>query len=365
MLKLLINSLAREFYQQHAGFFLVGFYILFGVVEPSQLIGYQKALLLAGISSPSGMAIVFVSWFLYGIKVYFFIKQRLVLARYNFVKEIGGLQKDVQLKLWLKLYFALLLPIIIYVPLLVYLGANHNFFISVISILIAFFTLIFSLVMLTYKFVTFSFLDQEILWPKLRIKIKRPFFSWPIFYLFKEQPLMLLMCKVLSLVFFKSMLWMFADVGNDIRTLLIALLTSILCHAVLVYTLLKFETDYLTFSKGLPISIYRRLWNWLLVFGIILIPEWIFLITASHYDLYSIANGLLFGISGLFFLLTVLYIVKLNMDNYLRWLLFFFFVAMWSVLANYYLLFSLISLASCKIYYSMMFNKTDLKGESV
>lgn len=115
MLRLLINSLAKEFYQQHAGFFLMGFYVLFGVVEPSQLIGYQKTLLLAGISSPIGMAIVFVSWMLYGFKVHFFIKQKLALAQYNFINEVGTLEKNRQLKLWLALYSVILLPILIYV----------------------------------------------------------------------------------------------------------------------------------------------------------------------------------------------------------------------------------------------------------
>ena len=363
MLRLLINSLVKEFYQQHAGFFLVGIYILFGVVEPSQLIGYQKALLLAGISSPYGVMIVFVSWLLYTVKVHFFIKQRLALAKYSFIKEIGGLEKNVQLKLWLKLYFVILLPVLIYVLLLIGLGFQHHFFKSVIGIMVVFSALTSSLVWFTYQSVTFSFLNQKKKQLSVGIKIKRPFFSWPLFYLFNEQPIMLFMCKVLSLVFFKSMLWMFADVGNDIRILLIALLASVLCHAVLNFTLLKFETEYLNFGKSLPISIWKRLRNWILVFGIILVPEWILLITSSHYDLYSIGIGFLFGLAGLFFLLTILYIVKLNMDNYLKWLLFFFFIVMWAILANYYLSFSLILLASCKIYYLRMFNKTDLKVE--
>lgn len=362
MLKLLIKSLAKEFYQQHAGFFLVGIYILFGVVEPSQLIGYQKALLLAGISSPVGMAIVFISWFLYTTKVHFFIKQKLALSKYNFIKETAALEKNRQLKLWLRLYFIILLPIIIYVFLLIGLSINYYFFISIICILIVFSTLILSLSWLTYQSVTMSFLINKKKPVGFGIKFKKPFVSWPLFHLFNEQPLMLLMCKVLSFVFFKAMLWMFADVGYDIRILLVALLASVLCHAVLVFTLLKFETEYLNFSKSLQLSTYKRILNWLLVFAIILIPEWIFLISAAHFDLYVILNGLLFSLAGLFFLLALLYTVRLDMENYLKWLLFFFFIAMWSILAHYYLLFSLVLLSSCILYYLYMFNKTDLQG---
>jgi len=362
MLRVLINSLAKEFYQQHAGFFLVGIYILFGVVEPSQLIGYQKALLLAGISSPVGMAIVFSSWLLYSLKVHFFIKQKLSLAKYSFIKESAALKKNLQLKLWLELYFILLLPIVVYVFLLIALSLSYRFFISIIGILTVFSILILGLSWLTYQSVTLGFLKQEKQSVNVGVNIRKPFFSWPLFHLFKEQPLMLFMCKLLSFVFFKGMMWMFADIGDDVRVILVALLASILCHAVLVFTILKFETDYLSFSKSLQISIYKRIFNWLLVFVIVLIPEWIFLFSVAQFELLPITNGFIFALSGLFFLLNLLHMVRLNMDNYLKWLLFFFFIAMWSILAHHYFLFSGLLLGSCMLYYVFMFNKADLKG---
>jgi hypothetical protein len=361
MSRLLINSLAKEFYQQHAGFFLIGFYILFGVVEPSQLIGYHESLLLAGLSSPLGLAIVCVSWVLYCAKVHFFIKQKLSLAQYNFVKEIGSLDKIPQLKLWLALYSVFLLPIIIYVLALIWIGVYYHLFLSLIVILAIFGALATGLSFLSYRSVTFGFLKEESYQNKPYIQFKRPFFSWPLFYLLNEQPLMLLICKVLSLFFFKSMLWMFADVGHDTRVLLVALLASILCHAILVFTLLKFEISYLNFSKSLPIPTYKRLLGWLLVLAIILLPEWTFLIISSEYDVYAIINGFAFGLAGLLFLLTLLYFVKLNMDIYLRWLLFFFFISMWSILGHYYLLYSLVLLGGCALYYLTNFNKIDLK----
>lgn len=362
-MRLLINSLAKEFYQQHAGFFLMGFYILFGIVEPSQLIGYHKALLLAGISSPVGLAIVFIFWILYCVKSHYFIKQKLSLAQYNFVNEVSTLDERPQIKLWFALYCVILLPIIIYVLALIVMSIYHHLILSLSLILAVFAALAIGLSYLSYRSVTFGFLKKERQNTNLYIHIIRPFFSWRLFYLLNEQPLMLLMCKALSLVFFKSMLWMFADVGQDTRVLLVALLASILCHAVLVFTLLKFEIAYLNFSKSLQISTFNRLLGWLLTLLIILVPEWTFLIIASEYDLYAIFNGFLFGIAGMLFLLTLLYFVRLNMDVYLRWLLFFFFISIWSILAHYYLLYSLVLIGVCALYYLMRFDRTDLKVE--
>jgi hypothetical protein len=361
MLKLLIKTLAKEFYQQHAGFFLMGFYILFGVVEPSKLITYHEALLLAAVSSPVGLAIVFVSWVLYCLKVYHFIKQKLALAEYNFINELGSLDKNPQLKLWLALYCVILLPIITYVLALIGISIYNSLFLSLILILAVFAVLAMGLSFLSYRSVTLSFLKEERHQIISHIKVKKPFFTWPLFYLLNEQPLMLLMCKALSLFFFKCMLWMFADVGHDTRVLLVALLASILCHAMLIFTLLKFEIASLNFSKSLPISIYKRLLGWLLIFSIILLPEWTFFIISSEQDVYAIINGFVFGLAGLLFLLTVLYFVKLDMEIYLRWLLFFFFISMWSILAHYYLLFSLVLLGSSALYYLMNFDKIDLK----
>jgi len=363
MLKLLINSLAKEFYQQHAGYFLMGFYILFGIVEPSQLLGYHKALLLSGISSPAGFAIVFVSWTLYCNKVYFFIKRKLTLRQYNFIKEIASLDKNSQFKTWLIFYGVILLPIIIYVCALIGLSIYNQLFLSLICILSVFTALVMGLSFLSYQSVTFGFLKEEGNQVNTYLQVQRPFFSWPLFYLLNDQPLMLLMCKVLSLVFFKGVLLMFADVGNDTRVLLVALLASVLCHAVLVLTLIKFEIAYLNFSKSLPISSYKRLLGWLLIFTIILSPEWMFLIISSKFDLHSIFNGFVFALAGMLFLLTLLYIVRLNMDLYLKWLLFFFFISMWSILGNYYLLFSLVLMGSCVLYYLMNYDRTDLKVE--
>jgi hypothetical protein len=363
MLRLLINSLAKEFYQQHAGYFLIGFYLLFGIVEPSQLIGYHKALLLAGVSSPVGVAIVSACWILYSAKVYFFIRQKLALAQYNFINEIGSLNKSSQLKLWISLYSLLLLPIIIYMLVIIGIGVNNQLFLTLLCLLIVFSVLINGLAFISYRSVSFGFLSEERNKTIPYVKFKKPFYSWLLFYLFNEQPLMLFMCKVLSLLFFKSMLWMFADVGHDTPVLLVAILAAILCHGILVFTLLKFEITYLNFTKSLSISTYKRLFGWLIILAIILIPEWIFLIISSEFNFITIVNGFLFGMAGMFFLVTLLYVVKLDMDIYLRWLLFYFFISMWSIPSNYYLPFSLILFGCSTLYYLKNFNKIDLKVE--
>lgn len=361
MLKLLINSLSKEFYKQHAGLFLIGFYILFGMVDSSQLILYHQSLLLASLASPFGMVLVLFSWLLYGGKAHLFITQRLKLHQYNFIKEISSLKRNVQLKLWLKLYSAILLPILIYVILLIIIGLRFKYYSSVISIIIVLLALFFGLAWLRFHSMTFGFLKQENRWLNNKFKIKKPFFSWPIFYLFNEQLLMLFVCKIISVILFEGVLWMFADVGNDIKVLLTALLASAICHSILVLNLLKFETEQLSFCRSLPITISNKIWNWLLVFTVILIPEWLFFAMAANYKLYTIAGGFSFGLSVLLFFVTILSMIKLNTSSYLKFLLFFFFIVLYVILGNYYIQLTILLISFSLLFYIFWFNKIDLR----
>ncbi len=361
MFKLLVNSLAKEFYKQHAGLFLVGFYILFGVVEASQLIEFHQALLLMSLSSPLGIMLVSICWLLYCAKVHLYISQKLSLEQYNFIKEIGSREKKFQLKLWLKLYSIFLLPILIYVVLLIILGLKFQLYSSLFIIKLIILTLTFLFAWVGFNSLNFFFLKQENRQVRFNLQIKRPFFSWPIFYLFNEQLVMLLMCKIISAILFKGVLWMFADVGNDIKVLLTALLAAIICHSALVLSLLRFETEQMNFVRSLPIKITKRLWNWLLVFAIILIPEWALFTMAADYNLYAIANGFLFGLSALLFLVTILYMIKLNTETYLKFLLFFFFIALYVILGSYDIVFSILMITCSLIFYLFRFNKTDLR----
>jgi hypothetical protein len=57
----------RGFYQAHAGMFLFFFLFMVGAVDPGELLNYHKTLMLAFISSPLMLMVVFVVWFLYTI----------------------------------------------------------------------------------------------------------------------------------------------------------------------------------------------------------------------------------------------------------------------------------------------------------
>ncbi len=361
MLKLLIKTLGNSFYQQHIGLFLVVFYLLFGAVEGSQLVSYHLAILMAICSSPLILSLLFGVWILYAIKSYLFIAKKLKSEDYQFAKNITSLTKKEQLSLWFKIYAYLLLPILIYACLIIVIALKHGFYFTLTATTIGLCLLLFVLSFQTFRFTNYTFKQSKgwIIWPNL--KVHQPFWAWPIFYLFQEQKLMLLVVKIVSITFFKAILLLFADVGNDLRVYLTAMLAVVLSHAILIFNLIKFDATYLSFSSTLPISSLKKLSYWMAILFLLLIPEFGLLTWFTKFDIIFLANGLLFCIGTMLFLFVLVYLLKTNMENYMKCLLFFFFASMMAILTHYYLWFSIACIISSILIYLWRYPKIDLK----
>ncbi|MES2652092.1 MAG: hypothetical protein V4663_10145 [Bacteroidota bacterium] len=361
MLKLLIKTIGVAFYEQHAGLFLVICYLLFGAVEGSQLISYHHALLIAICSSPIVWLVIFLLWIVYSIKCYLFVKQKLELPTFTFTTELSKIKKGSQLQIWLKVYVFMLMPILSYSLLILYISIRHHYFFSFFATLIGVMILFTALSFLTFKNTNYNFNPAKNWINAISFKINKPFWSWPLFYLFNEQPLMLFACKLTSLLAFKSILWVFADVGNDIRVFLTAMLAVVLSHAILIFNWAKFDATYLSFARSLNLTMLKRLSYWLIVLVILIIPELGLFAWLVGFDVIDVMLAALFCTATLFALFTLVYLLKVNMERYMKYLLFFFFITMLVILAGYYLAFSVGLLFSSILIFVNYYPKIDLK----
>src|ERR1700754_1531255 len=71
--QILLKIFTTGFYRAHAGILAVGFFVMFGMVEPGQLLNYHKTLMLAFVSSPVMMLVVFAAWLIYAIKSWHYV----------------------------------------------------------------------------------------------------------------------------------------------------------------------------------------------------------------------------------------------------------------------------------------------------
>lgn len=341
MLKLLIRTLGLTFYQQHAGLFIVFFYLLFGMIQGYDLISFHIALLVSICSSPINLCLLFLFWLLYSAKCLHFVKLKLKLDEYSFTNTLSSLRKEKQLKAWLRLYAFLLLPILIYSMFVLVTAIKHNYYYSALASIFAMFVLLGSLTFQTYRLTNFAFVVTKKWLVSPTLVLNKPFWSWPIFYLLTEQRLVLVVCKVVSIFFFKAVLWIFADVGNDVRVFLTATLAMVLSHATLVLHLVKFDAVYAGFAKQLPIGSLRRFFQWFLVFFILLLPEFLLMFTNREIKILDATACFAFSMAMMLFLQSLVYALKANMDKYMRLLLFFFFITMLAILAGYFVVFTI------------------------
>ncbi|RZK58160.1 MAG: hypothetical protein EOO91_08825 [Pedobacter sp.] len=361
MLKLLIRTIGATFYQQHVGLFLVAFYLLFGMIQGYDLILFHKALLLSICSSPLNLLILFGIWILYAVKSLLFVKQKLSQEDYSFAKEITSISKKRQVVLWIKVYSFLLVPVLCYAGLVVITSIFNQYYFSFFTSILMLCLIMMSLATYTYRFSNFNFIVSKPWLNFPQLKINKPFWSWPIWYLLSEQRVMLLICKIVSFLFFKAILLVFADIPNDIRVYLTALLAVVLSHAVLILNLTKFDAFYNAFANNLPVHAIRRLIYWVLVFGLLLTPELILLVFSTGITPLQFVNCVLFCLGSMLILQTLVYLLKANTDKYLQYLLFFFFVSMFAILGGYYLPFSIANIIISTAIFLWNYNRLDLK----
>ncbi|WP_235524211.1 hypothetical protein [Pedobacter sp. Hv1] len=289
------------------------------------------------------------------------MKQKLASADYQFAKTITSMPSKQQHVLWIKLYSFLLLPIIGYAGLMLLISIKHQFYFTFFATILSVFLLLAFLTIYTFRFSNFTFYVVKN-WINLpAVAVNKPFWTWPLYYLLKEQRMMLLICKVFSILSFKVILLVFADVGNDIRVYLTALLAVVLSHAVLIFNLIKFDAFYAAFAKNLPISAIKRLCYWLLVFMMFLIPELIQLVWLSDLNTFQLINCLFFCVATMLGLQMLVYLLKADMERYMKYLLFFFFVSMLAILAGHYFLFSLLLISFAVVTFFWKYNRLDLK----
>lgn len=361
MLKLISKTICKGFYAAHAGLFLFAFYLAFGIVEAAQLVSYHKTLMLMVYSSPLILALVYSFWTLYILKCLLFIRKELRQEQYRFVFLLGVAPKKEQFNLWIKVYVALFLPILIYTVPMIYVGIVEGHYIGVLCTIIFIIILLSTVSGYMFRIINYSHVPVKVYFIFPFPQLKKPYWTWPFYYLLSEQTLMLFLSKILSFSLFKVVIWVFSDVSQDIRVLLIGILAAVLSHSMVVEAMLRQERDQLSFNKSLPISQVSRIGQTLLVFMLLLLPEILLYLYHLQGQIQPFLLGLLFGMAGLMTLRMLLYWIKLDLDRYFKWLLSFFFINMFVILSGYAFHYCLLMVSSYFLYFFYYDQRTDLQ----
>ncbi len=329
---ILLKIFAVGFYRVHAGILFFLFLVLFGLVEPSQLINYHKALMLGFITSPVMMAVVFGVWLLYTFKTWHYIAGQLFAIQQTFLfYSSTAYTRQKQFISWFLVQATVMLPVLAYAAFSIGVAIQHQYWLSALAILL-YMIFVISCSSLFYIRLVNRLIDgskQSIL-IKLTANWQKPYFSLYVYHVLDQLKVTYLITKALSYGIITGVFLLFADVSHDLRVAGIAVLAIAVAHCIVVFEERKFEETYLIFSRNLPLSRLKLFLSFAGVYFLLLLPEGVWLFTRFAP---LMAIGLFaFGLSVILLFHSFLYLFGLNMDRYMQWVPGMFVLFFWLIM---------------------------------
>lgn len=171
-------------------------------------------------------------------------------------------------------------------------------------------------------------------WPK-------PLFSIFLFEVIAKKRVTYLITKVASAASIALLLLAFSDSRTDVRLAGMLALCCAVGHTVLVFQAADFELFYLPFVRNLPYGWGQVYGQQVLLYGVLVLPELIWLLTTNRFSTGVTAAGLLLSVTLL--LRTLLYWTGQHMTFYLRLV---FGLFLFCLLANLFGVAGLLALGS-------------------
>ena len=322
---LIQRTLVFPFYQQHAGLFFFVFYVMFGLVESSQLLHYHQSLIFGMLSSTLFLLIVLVIWLLYFLKCFIFVRQKCEAPHYHFIYELAKLSKGKIFPFFALLYLAIFMPILVYTVAILIVAMKSNLYLPAIIILLFQTSCLLLCSWASTQQIHKRHLPNRFIIPSFKIPFNRPLALFYISHLSKNQKVGILLSKLFSIVSIYIVLQAM-DIHEDIRIPGLALLFGLIAHAFLIFDMKRFEDERLTWMRALPYSTISLYLNYLLVFTLILIPE-MMLLAGSLANKITFLNWVelyAFGIGFLAFIYIRLFKFVENTERYMQFMLWVF-----------------------------------------
>jgi hypothetical protein len=335
--KILQSVLVNHFYKLNAGFFLFLFFVLFGAVRGGQLIEFHLGLIQAVLGGPLFLSIIIFIWALYTIKCINYVTKRMMEPGLNFLTCLNHLPKKRVWRWMCFVHFEVYFPVIAYVVIILFVAIRAHQYQE--ALIILFFNSLFFLAAVQIYFKTLQEHSTDSVFLKIKIPslpINYPFFLVPFQFIWLERKLMLLLTKLFTLVYLYGFIQFYEPYRYDIRPVLLSFLLIITAHTTLIFQLRFFESDYLLFSRNLPIPIFKRFVDCMGLYFVLLIPELLFIWKGYplHFNLIDFSQILMMVLAIPLFLHSILYTSIMNSDEFMKMVFAFITVLFFLILYN-------------------------------
>lgn len=331
MMKVLNTVWVKKFYERHALLLFFVFYIMFGMVEPGQIISYHKGLIYGMLSSWMFIVIVLAIWSLYIIKAVLFLEECIALPQNTFLRNISLLSRRRQLLLYAYATVLCYAPVLLYSLFILFNALEQGWLLQLTAVTVFHLSVIFFSAW-RIRYIFNSSQPAVIRWPSFRwpFRILFPFFYLGL--LVDRFKIMWLMTKVSSLLMLIGFLQIPLD-QYEPRLALLGTTLAMFAHANIVFEWKRFDDRFLFFSRTLPIPAFKRLIVVASAAVALFLPELV-LFVFQRVELVDILFSALLFVSFFQFLYASLYKSGQNIDLFMQRVLWYFLLAFLLVLSK-------------------------------
>jgi hypothetical protein len=324
ILHIMIKALVMPFYKNHAGLLFFVFFLMFGIVESTQVVFYHQSLIYGMLTSGIFLLIVLMTWLLYQLKSLHFLLKTSGEDSYLFLHHLAVLSSAESFFCFFVISFLTFLPVFVYTIAIYVIGIQNQFYGSLVIVIIFQFALwLMSAAVLNYT-VRKAHIAPRITLPTLTLPYQRTQLGIYAGYLFKEEKSAIILSKLFSL----TLIYIIKETlepGDDFRIIGITWLFALLSHTYLVSKLKVFEDQSMSWTRSLPISPGKTFMTYIFLYAMLMIPELLLLTGSIGKGLSFIQLLLLPVFSSAFFITIHCYLFKPNRDSdkfvtYLFWL---------------------------------------------
>jgi hypothetical protein len=353
---ILLKSLVKPYYRQNAGQFLFLFIVFFGVVAPSQQPAYHYALILGILETPVFFALVLLAWLLYGIKCSGWVTDSLEKPEYVFLSQLACLNGRQSYRLLLEVQLWLYLPVSIYSLAVTGVALYKGWYVP--AIIVPCYVLLVCLAG-AWQYNYYLLHPGKGANIRLSFRYKKKEGSWPYWmllmrYLLASEKALLAGIKLFSC----SMLYLLLSgqdrADYDGRMAFLFYSFGLFGHGVLIFRLRKLEDEKLIFYRGLPVSLFRRFWQYAILYFLVLMPEILVLGWLTPHPLRVIdALGFILPGYGLLLLMnSIMLVAPVKMSDFLKLNFLLFGVLYFCLLAGVLMTLSgVLFIAAVALYY--------------
>lgn len=320
--RLLLNVWVKQFYIVNAGFLLCMFFFFFGMVNGAQLISYHRSLILAMLTSPVFMAVVWVAWLLYNIKCILFTINTIKANNSSYLYNLKAIPASKQTSIYLLIALLQYLPVFTYSGVVVYMAFINRMPVTAmmvggyqLSMLSMAAVIVFITINKTNKVSTVvKVISTLSTWLHIRIG----YYGFLLGNLLHKKKIAFALVKIFSILLLSISFVINGDhFDEDLFSIFFQLI--FVAHATMVLYCVDFSEMQMQFTRNLPIPLSKVAARYLLTYGILLLPEAAFMFINNHGNLQITAIILLYltVVSVLFLYTAILYGCGMDMESYL------------------------------------------------